>query len=199
MILSPTLSKIASEYHGALPKLNLGNWLNFRVVALALCIAGISLFFISRCENVQVSTFFSSLGPPDIDPVSVIPDQAQVVMLGDKVEWQCKTKASAAHTVHWMKVRPIASSFFPPHACSWKNGSLPRAESICERLPAEIFLSFVFFLQHSQIRVFKTQTSSVLKTAAPHGSIFGLMFFWLDFEACGFFFCCNSLPFRLAC
>lgn len=41
----------------------------------------------------------------------MIPDQAQVVMLGDKVEWQCKTKASAAHTVHWMKVRSLSSSF----------------------------------------------------------------------------------------
>lgn len=44
-----------------------------------------------------------------IDPVSVIPDQAQVVMLGDKVEWQCKTKASAAHTVHWMKGSKVLS------------------------------------------------------------------------------------------
>uniref|UniRef100_A0A3Q3WAH5 Ig-like domain-containing protein n=1 Tax=Mola mola TaxID=94237 RepID=A0A3Q3WAH5_MOLML len=38
-----------------------------------------------------------------IDPVILTPDQPQVVMLGDKVEWQCKTRASAAHTLHWMK------------------------------------------------------------------------------------------------
>lgn len=41
----------------------------------------------------------------DIDPVSIIPAHPQVVMLGDKVEWQCKTKASASHTLQWKKVR----------------------------------------------------------------------------------------------
>ncbi|XP_044064680.1 basal cell adhesion molecule isoform X2 [Siniperca chuatsi] len=44
-----------------------------------------------------------------IDPVSVIPVQPQVVMLGDKVEWQCKTKASTAHTVHWKKGSEVLS------------------------------------------------------------------------------------------
>ncbi|KAI3361204.1 hypothetical protein L3Q82_013399 [Scortum barcoo] len=38
-----------------------------------------------------------------IDPMSVTPVQPQVVMLGDNVEWQCKTKASAKHTVQWKK------------------------------------------------------------------------------------------------
>ncbi|XP_056299958.1 basal cell adhesion molecule isoform X2 [Pseudoliparis swirei] len=38
-----------------------------------------------------------------IDPVSVTPAGPQVVMLGDNVEWQCKTKASATHTVQWKK------------------------------------------------------------------------------------------------
>lgn len=42
--------------------------------------------------------------PSDIDPVSVTPVEPQVVMLGDKVEWQCKTKGSAPHTVQWKKV-----------------------------------------------------------------------------------------------
>lgn len=39
--------------------------------------------------------------------------------------------------------------------------------------------------------VFKTQTSSILKTAVPRGSIFGLKFFWLNFEASSFFVSCN--------
>ncbi|XP_030249740.1 basal cell adhesion molecule isoform X2 [Sparus aurata] len=44
-----------------------------------------------------------------IDPVSVIPAEPQVVMLGDKVEWQCKTKASAMHTVQWKKGSEVLS------------------------------------------------------------------------------------------
>ncbi|XP_070768032.1 basal cell adhesion molecule [Enoplosus armatus] len=44
-----------------------------------------------------------------IDPVSVIPAQPQVVMLGDNVEWQCKTKASTAHTVQWKKGSEVLS------------------------------------------------------------------------------------------
>ncbi|XP_061919929.1 basal cell adhesion molecule isoform X1 [Entelurus aequoreus] len=44
-----------------------------------------------------------------IDPVSVTPVEPQVVMLGDKVEWQCKTKASAAHTVQWKKGSEVLS------------------------------------------------------------------------------------------
>uniref|UniRef100_A0A3Q3LJR2 Basal cell adhesion molecule (Lutheran blood group) n=1 Tax=Mastacembelus armatus TaxID=205130 RepID=A0A3Q3LJR2_9TELE len=44
-----------------------------------------------------------------IDPMSVTPVKPQVVMLGDKVEWQCKTKASAAHTVHWKKGSDVLS------------------------------------------------------------------------------------------
>ncbi|XP_037641937.1 basal cell adhesion molecule isoform X2 [Sebastes umbrosus] len=44
-----------------------------------------------------------------IDPVSVVPAQPQVVMLGDKVEWQCKTKASATHTVQWKKGSEVLS------------------------------------------------------------------------------------------
>ncbi|XP_070691656.1 basal cell adhesion molecule [Pempheris klunzingeri] len=44
-----------------------------------------------------------------IDPVSVIPAEPQVVMLGDNVEWQCKTKASASHTVHWKKGSDVLS------------------------------------------------------------------------------------------
>ncbi|XP_042345771.1 basal cell adhesion molecule isoform X2 [Plectropomus leopardus] len=44
-----------------------------------------------------------------IDPVTVTPAQPQVVMLGDKVEWQCKTKASALHTVQWKKGSDVLS------------------------------------------------------------------------------------------
>ncbi|XP_039973908.1 basal cell adhesion molecule isoform X1 [Xiphias gladius] len=44
-----------------------------------------------------------------IDPVNVIPVEPQVVMLGDKVEWQCKTKASAPHTVQWKKGSDVLS------------------------------------------------------------------------------------------
>ncbi|XP_029307785.1 basal cell adhesion molecule isoform X2 [Cottoperca gobio] len=44
-----------------------------------------------------------------IDPVNVTPTQPQVIMLGDKVEWQCKTKASAAHTVQWKKGSEVLS------------------------------------------------------------------------------------------
>ncbi|KAA8591731.1 hypothetical protein FQN60_017105 [Etheostoma spectabile] len=45
----------------------------------------------------------------DIDPVSVSPAQPQVVILGDKVEWQCKTKASAGHTIQWKKGSEVLS------------------------------------------------------------------------------------------
>ncbi|MEQ2174177.1 hypothetical protein GOODEAATRI_005114 [Goodea atripinnis] len=38
-----------------------------------------------------------------IDQMSVTPIGHQVVMLGNKVEWQCKTKASKSHTVQWKK------------------------------------------------------------------------------------------------
>ncbi|CAB1450145.1 unnamed protein product [Pleuronectes platessa] len=44
-----------------------------------------------------------------IDPVNVIPVEPQVVKLGDNVEWQCKTKASAAHTVQWKKGADVLS------------------------------------------------------------------------------------------
>lgn len=44
-----------------------------------------------------------------IDPMSVTPVQPQVVMLGDNVEWQCKTKASAKHTVQWKKGTEVLS------------------------------------------------------------------------------------------
>ncbi|KAM3613577.1 uncharacterized protein V6R79_001759 [Siganus canaliculatus] len=44
-----------------------------------------------------------------IDPVMVVPAQNQMVMLGDKVEWQCKTKASAQHTVQWKKGSEVLS------------------------------------------------------------------------------------------
>ncbi|XP_028281743.1 basal cell adhesion molecule isoform X2 [Parambassis ranga] len=44
-----------------------------------------------------------------IDPMSVTPAQPQAVMLGDKVEWQCKTKASALHTVQWKKGSEVLS------------------------------------------------------------------------------------------
>ncbi|XP_034553650.1 basal cell adhesion molecule isoform X1 [Notolabrus celidotus] len=44
-----------------------------------------------------------------MDPVSVTPAQPQVVMHGDKVEWQCKTKASAKHTLQWKKGSEVLS------------------------------------------------------------------------------------------
>ncbi|XP_051921060.1 basal cell adhesion molecule-like isoform X2 [Hippocampus zosterae] len=44
-----------------------------------------------------------------IDPMSVTPAKPQVVMLGDSVEWQCKTKASAPHTVQWKKGSEVLS------------------------------------------------------------------------------------------
>ncbi|XP_068615383.1 basal cell adhesion molecule [Brachionichthys hirsutus] len=44
-----------------------------------------------------------------IDPVSVIPVEPQEVLLAEKVEWQCKTKASAAHTVQWKKGSEVLS------------------------------------------------------------------------------------------
>ncbi|XP_029957908.1 basal cell adhesion molecule isoform X2 [Salarias fasciatus] len=44
-----------------------------------------------------------------IDPVSVTPAESQVVKFGDKVEWQCKTKASAQHTVQWKKGSEVLS------------------------------------------------------------------------------------------
>ncbi|KAG7475017.1 cell surface glycoprotein MUC18-like isoform X1 [Solea senegalensis] len=44
-----------------------------------------------------------------LDPVSVTPAEPQVAMLGDKVEWQCKTKASAPHTVQWKKGSEVLS------------------------------------------------------------------------------------------
>lgn len=50
-----------------------------------------------------------SLSVNYIDPVSVTPSEPQVVMLGDKVEWQCKTKGSAQHTVQWKKGSEVLS------------------------------------------------------------------------------------------
>ncbi|XP_029361171.1 basal cell adhesion molecule [Echeneis naucrates] len=44
-----------------------------------------------------------------IDPMNMVPAEPQVVMLGNKVEWQCKTKASAAHTVQWKKGSEVLS------------------------------------------------------------------------------------------
>ncbi|KAK2844835.1 hypothetical protein Q5P01_011494 [Channa striata] len=44
-----------------------------------------------------------------IDPMSVTPAEPQVVMLGNNVEWQCKTKASASHTVQWKKGSEVLS------------------------------------------------------------------------------------------
>lgn len=44
-----------------------------------------------------------------INPVTVTPVEPQVVKLGDKVEWQCKTKASAQHTVQWKKGSEVLS------------------------------------------------------------------------------------------
>lgn len=76
-----------------------------------LILSGTSLTLMFRrpsCVFLCVSQLLSIFSVSDIDPVSVIPAQPQVVMLGDKVEWQCKTKASAAHTVQWKKVRSIA-------------------------------------------------------------------------------------------
>ncbi|KAJ0065862.1 hypothetical protein NL108_000089, partial [Boleophthalmus pectinirostris] len=50
-----------------------------------------------------------SLAVAYIDPVSVTPTEPQVVMFGDKVEWQCKTKGSAPHTVQWKKGSEVLS------------------------------------------------------------------------------------------
>uniref|UniRef100_A0A8C6WN99 Basal cell adhesion molecule (Lutheran blood group) n=1 Tax=Neogobius melanostomus TaxID=47308 RepID=A0A8C6WN99_9GOBI len=50
-----------------------------------------------------------SLSVHYIDPVSVTPTEPQMVMLGDKVEWQCKTKGSAPHTVQWKKGSEVLS------------------------------------------------------------------------------------------
>ncbi|XP_017271074.1 basal cell adhesion molecule isoform X3 [Kryptolebias marmoratus] len=44
-----------------------------------------------------------------IDPMVVTPNKPQVVGLGDKVEWQCKTKASKQHTVQWKKGSEVLS------------------------------------------------------------------------------------------
>ncbi|CAJ1062672.1 basal cell adhesion molecule isoform X1 [Xyrichtys novacula] len=44
-----------------------------------------------------------------IDPVNVTPALPRDAMLGDKVEWQCKTKASAKHTVQWKKGSEVLS------------------------------------------------------------------------------------------
>ncbi|KAM4736246.1 basal cell adhesion molecule isoform 2-T2 [Anableps anableps] len=44
-----------------------------------------------------------------IDKMSVTPTGHQFVMLGNKVEWQCKTKASKTHTVQWKKGSTVLS------------------------------------------------------------------------------------------
>ncbi|XP_076008756.1 basal cell adhesion molecule isoform X2 [Genypterus blacodes] len=44
-----------------------------------------------------------------IDPLSVTPARPVVAKLGDMVELQCKTKASAAHTVQWKKGSEVLS------------------------------------------------------------------------------------------
>ncbi|KAK7887287.1 hypothetical protein WMY93_026908 [Mugilogobius chulae] len=50
-----------------------------------------------------------SLSVAYIDPVSITPMEPQLVMLGDKVEWQCKTKGSDQHTVQWKKGSEVLS------------------------------------------------------------------------------------------
>lgn len=60
---------------------------------------------------LPLSQLLSIFSPSDIDPVTVTAVQPEVVMLGDKAEWQCKTKASAPHTVHWKKVGSIPFPF----------------------------------------------------------------------------------------
>ncbi|XP_049587520.1 basal cell adhesion molecule isoform X1 [Syngnathus scovelli] len=44
-----------------------------------------------------------------MDLMNVTPAKPQVVMLGDTVGWQCKTKASAPHTVQWKKGSEVLS------------------------------------------------------------------------------------------
>ncbi|XP_035991182.1 basal cell adhesion molecule isoform X1 [Fundulus heteroclitus] len=44
-----------------------------------------------------------------IDQMSVTPAEPKSVKLGDKVEWQCKTKASKPHTVQWKKGSTVLS------------------------------------------------------------------------------------------
>lgn len=99
-----------------------------------------------------MSCFLSSFHL-DIDPVSIIPAQPQVVMLGDKVEWQCKTKASAAHTVQWKKVCASASSVLPRQSF---HGIKKKKKLTSPRM--ENFLSSVL-PEHSEIIAAKTSNT----------------------------------------
>lgn len=83
----------------------------------------------------------------DIDPVSIIPSQPQVVMLGDKVEWQCKTKASAVHTVQWKKVcvQAFPQSSLASPFMEYKSLVFPRMENsfVHKQLPECFFVIVV--------------------------------------------------------
>lgn len=70
----------------------------------------------SLSHSLSLSPFLS-----DMDPLSVTPTIPVVAKLGDMVELQCKTKASAPHTVQWKKV---CASHRPPLYCA-KESSFP--------------------------------------------------------------------------
>ncbi|XP_030604746.1 basal cell adhesion molecule isoform X2 [Archocentrus centrarchus] len=59
-----------------------------------------------------------------IDPVKVTPPDSQTVKLGEKVTWQCKTKASRDHTVQWKKGSEVLSQngTLSIQAVSYDNG-----------------------------------------------------------------------------
>ncbi|XP_047454238.1 basal cell adhesion molecule isoform X2 [Mugil cephalus] len=67
------------------------------------------------CKAIDFDNFFADLSASItldvhyIDSMNVTPKEPQVVKLGDKVEWQCKTKASSAHTVQWKKDSEVLS------------------------------------------------------------------------------------------
>lgn len=67
-----------------------------------------------KCSTLDLQTFEELeaekvLNVDFIDEMNVTPKEHQFVMLGSKVEWQCKTKASKAHTVQWKKGSKVLS------------------------------------------------------------------------------------------
>lgn len=101
------------------------------------------------------------LSASDIDPVSVTPVDPQVVMLGDKVEWQCKTKASGPHTVQWKKVCCITSSTSFPITCPFYGKK------------------HVFLRMHFVLFFLITSQNLLFVRAFPDKSWIGIQSFWV--------------------
>lgn len=75
----------------------------------------------------------------DIDRVIITPAQPLLtVMLGEKVEWQCKTKASTYYTAQWEKVCVLPQSSLANPFMEYENLMFPRMENFLSSVRKQI-------------------------------------------------------------